>query len=159
MRATLEERANRTWRQWLTRERHDDFVPAVVGVLGSAISLSAAGLAIRLSLGDTPPRVILVVVGAWGVALVLAAVVLTVSFLADRRGHQRLVEELSGWDRVLHPLVKPRGPPAHRQERAHRGMRVHCACSVSALTSAMTRPVHGVVVLRIRVGRQQTVWL
>jgi hypothetical protein len=47
-------------------------------------------------------------VASSGAALVLVAVVLTVSFLADRRSLQRLAEELLEWDRVLRPLVFPR---------------------------------------------------
>lgn len=109
VRAALEDRANRTWRQWLTAGCHNDtLAAAIVGTLGGAIGLTATGLAIRLSLGDTPLRPILAAVAISGTALMLAAVALTVSFRADRRSGRRLVEELLEWDRALRPLVFPR---------------------------------------------------
>ncbi|MGH3940929.1 MAG: TIR domain-containing protein [Pseudonocardiaceae bacterium] len=106
VRAVLEKRTRRTRRQWLTGGRHHNALPAViVGALGGTIGLTTTSLVISLSLGDAPPRILFTAVVISGAALVLAAVALTVSFLADRRSQQQLVEELREWDSLLHPLI------------------------------------------------------
>jgi TIR domain-containing protein len=112
IRATLENRANRTWRQWLTAGCHNDifantFAAAIIGGLGGATGLTATGVAIRLSLGDTAQRPILAAVAVSGAALMLAAVTLTVSFRADRRSGQQLAKELLERDKDLRLLIFP----------------------------------------------------
>lgn len=55
VRAVLEQRARRTWRQWLTGGCHSGQLPAaILGTAGAAVGLTAAGLVARLPLGDTP---------------------------------------------------------------------------------------------------------
>ncbi|SDD11947.1 toll/interleukin-1 receptor domain-containing protein [Actinokineospora iranica] len=118
VRAELRERAARRWRRWLAMgHRRDPFPPALVGTLGAVVGLTVAGLAVRLSLGDTPPRVVAIGMALIGAALVAAAVGLAVSFRAERRGVLRLVDELGEWEDVLRPLVYPHGPvnPPERQ--------------------------------------------
>ena len=110
VRAVLADRADMTWRRWWASGQPDDPMAAVAaGAVTSIVSLACAGLVTWLWQGaPTPHKTLPLTAAILGLATVLAAVTLTVSFRGHRNHNRRLVAELREWDDLLQPLVHPR---------------------------------------------------
>lgn len=107
IRAELTRRSHLTWRQWLIEGPSNDLLPAInAGILTSVVTLDCAGLAIR-PWHDATVRSVSYSLAILAMAIILAAMALTVSFRAQRRHDRRLVEELRERETALRPLVFP----------------------------------------------------
>jgi hypothetical protein len=106
VRTTLDQRANRTWHQWLHGARHDDpLSDTILGIAPITVTLAIAALITGLPHTTAPLRLTLTATAAALAALTIAAAALRLGFLSDRRSARRLVTELSNWDKRLQPLV------------------------------------------------------
>jgi TIR domain len=108
VRTTLDQRANRTWQQWLHGARHDDpLSDTILGIAPISVALAIAALTTGLPHTTAPLRLTLAATAAALAALTIAAAALRLGFLSDRRSARRLVTELSNWDARLRPLIYP----------------------------------------------------
>lgn len=94
IRTTLDDRARRTWRQWLVGGGTTILEKAVIGI--SAVVLVLTGWSVAL---DGP------LTRAPFVAVTSVAVALVAAYHGERRSLRRLVAELDEWDAKLRPLV------------------------------------------------------